>query len=432
MTILKCLLVNEKGNLTIGGCDTIDLAREFGTPLYVMDEKTIRDNCRAFKNAIEKHYNGHGRVIYAGKAFTCKEMCRIVNEEGLGLDVVSAGEIYTALKAGFPAERMYFHGNNKSSEELEFAIENLVGRVVVDNLTELNYLNFLAGKHNTVANIMIRVKPGIDAHTHDFIKTGSIDSKFGVALETGEAMDAVKAATELPNINLHGLHCHIGSQIFDAEPFVLAARVMMDFMAKVRDEVGIALKELNLGGGFGIKYVREDDPTPLATYIEEVSTALKQKAEELDFPVPFICIEPGRSIVGEAGITLYTVGFVKDIPGVRTYVCIDGGMTDNPRYALYGAKYTVMVANRASEQSTMKVTIAGKSCESGDIIQKDVEVPSVQEGDIVAVLATGAYNYSMSSNYNRLTRPAVVMIRDGKPRIIVKRETLDDLIKNDV
>lgn len=432
MTIMKCLGVNEKGNLTIGGCDTIELAREFGTPLYVMDEKTMRDNCRAFTSSIEKYYNGHGRVIYAGKAFTCMEMCRIINEEGLGLDVVSAGEIYTALKAGFPAERMYFHGNNKSSEELELALENSVGRIVVDNLTELNYLNFLAAKHKKVANIMLRIKPGIDAHTHDFVKTGSIDSKFGVALETGEALEAVKAAKDLLNIKLCGLHCHIGSQIFDAEPFVLAAQVMLEFMAKVRSEVGITLEELNLGGGFGIKYVKDDDPTPLVTYLEEVSKALKEKAKELNFPVPFICIEPGRSIVGGAGITLYTVGFVKDIPGARTYVCIDGGMTDNPRYALYRSKYTVMVANRAAEQSLMRVTIAGKTCESGDIIQKDVDLPCVEDGDIIAVLATGAYNYSMSSNYNRLPRPAVVMIRDQKPRIVVKRETLDDLIKNDV
>lgn len=432
MTIMKCLGVNEKGNLTIGGCDTIELARQFGTPLYVMDENTIRDNCRAYTRSIEKYFDGHGRVIYAGKAFCCMEMCRIINDEGLGLDVVSAGEIYTALKAGFPAEKMYFHGNNKSSEELELALEYSVGRIVVDNLTELNYLNYLAGKHKKTANIMLRIKPGIDAHTHDFVKTGSIDSKFGVALETGEALEAVKAAKDLPNIKLKGLHCHIGSQIFDAEPFALAARVMLQFMAKVRAEVGITLEELNLGGGFGIKYVKDDEPTSPVTHLEEVSKALKQTAKELEFPVPFICIEPGRSIVGGAGITLYTVGFVKDIPGARTYVCIDGGMTDNPRYVLYRSKYTVMVANRAAEQSLMRVTIAGKTCESGDIIQEDVDLPCVEDGDIIAVLATGAYNYSMASNYNRLPRPAVVMIRDKSPRIAVKRETLDDLIKNDV
>lgn len=432
MTIMKCLGVNDKGNLTIGGCDTIELAGRFGTPLYVMDENTIRDNCRAFTSSIEKYYNGHGRAIYAGKAFCCMEMCRIIDEEGLGLDVVSAGEIYTALKAGFPPEKMYFHGNNKSDYELELALENSIGRIVVDNLTELNYLNFLAGKHGKTADIMLRIKPGIDAHTHDFVKTGSIDSKFGLALETGEALEAVKAANDLPNIKLWGLHCHIGSQIFDTEPFELAARVMLEFMAQIRSVVGITLEELNLGGGFGIKYTQDDDPTLLSNYMEKVSQAVKQTAKEHDFPVPFICIEPGRSIVGGAGITLYTVGFVKDIPGARTYVCIDGGMTDNPRYALYRSQYTVMVANRAAEQSLMRVTIAGKTCESGDIVQEDVDLPCVEDGDIIAVLATGAYNYSMASNYNRLPRPAVVMIRDGEPRVVVKRETLDDVIKNDV
>lgn len=427
-----CLNINEKGHLTIGGCDTVDLANEYGTPLYVLDENTIRNTCKAYVSSFAKYYDGNGMPMYASKALSCLELCRIVNEEGLGLDVVSGGELYTALKAGVPAENIHFHGNNKTSEEIIMALQNNVGKIVVDNLEELELLNTIAEKLNKVANISFRIKPGVDAHTHDFIKTGQIDSKFGFALETGEAYNAVKTAITYENICLKELHCHIGSQIFDIEPFVTAAEIMMDFIEKIRNELNVTISQLNLGGGFGIKYTDADTPVPYSNYMEKVSVAVKAKAKEYDIPVPYIFIEPGRSIVGEAGITLYTVGSVKTIPDVRTYVAINGGMTDNIRYALYKSEYTVVNASKANEEPSMNVTVAGRCCESGDLIQENVDIANTTSGDILAVLSTGAYNYSMASNYNRVPKPAMVMVKDGKARLIIKRETYDDLIKNDI
>ncbi|MDD5796007.1 MAG: diaminopimelate decarboxylase, partial [Oscillospiraceae bacterium] len=322
-----CLNVNEKGHLTIGGCDTVELAKEYGTPLYVLDENVIRNTCKSYVSSFEKFYNGNGRPLYASKALSCLELCRIANDEGLGLDVVSGGELYTALKSGFPAEKIHFHGNNKTNEEIKMALENNVGKIVVDNLEELERLNSIAEKMDKVANISFRIKPGVDAHTHNFIRTGQIDSKFGFALETGEAYEAVKKAISYENVCLKELHCHIGSQIFDIEPFVTAAEIMMDFIGKIKNELNVVISELNLGGGFGIMYVNTDTPVPYENYMEKVSKAVKAKAEEYGIPVPYIYIEPGRSIVGEAGITLYTVGAVKTIPNVRTYVSVDGGMT---------------------------------------------------------------------------------------------------------
>ncbi len=432
MFVQNCLDVNEQGHLTVGGVDTLSLAQQFGTPLYVMDEKTIRDNCRIFKKSIDDCYDGFGRVLYASKAMSCMEIYRIMNEEGMGVDVVSFGELYTALKAGFPADRIYFHGNNKTVDELRLALEAGVARIVVDNLTELHTLGRLAEEMDKHADIYFRIKPGIDAHTHDFVKTGQIDSKFGFAFETGEAMAAAKEAAGLARVTLKGVHCHIGSQIFDTDPFVLAADRLLTFMRDVREETGAALSELNLGGGFGIQYIASHDARPYEAFMKAVSAEVKAKAQEYGMPVPFICIEPGRSIAGPAGITLYTVGGVKTIPHVRTYVSVDGGMTDNPRYALYRSEYTVLVANRAKEPATEIVTIAGKCCESGDLIQEHTAIQPVEAGDTLAVLATGAYNYSMSSNYNRIPKPAVVMVKDGQARVIVKRETLDDIIRNDI
>lgn len=432
MFVNDCLGVNESCHLTIGGCDTVELADKYGTPLYVMDEKVIRDTCKAYKSSFEKFYGGNGLPCYASKALNCMELCRIMKDEGMGLDVVSGGEMYTALKSGFPAEKIHFHGNNKTTEELNMAIDNGIGKIVVDNLTELDKLQKLAQQKQKVVNISMRIKPGVDAHTHDFIKTGQIDSKFGFALETGEAMQAVKEAIELNNVNLTELHCHIGSQIFDIDPFVTAAEVMMDFIGKIKDETGHIIKELNLGGGFGIKYTDKDNPTAYASYMEAVSNTVKSKAEFYQIPVPYIFIEPGRSIVGESGITLYKIGAVKNIPGVRTYVSIDGGMCDNIRYALYKSDYTVVNASKANMKSESKITVAGKCCESGDLIQENTLVADPQPDDTLAVLSTGAYNYSMSSNYNRIPKPAIVMIRDGKPRIVVKRESYDDLIANDI
>ena len=432
MFVNDCLNVNEKGHLTIGGCDTLELAKEYGTPLYVLDENVIRETCRAYVNSFKKYYGGNGMPLYASKALSCKELCRIAKEENIGLDVVSGGEIYTALKAGFPMEKVHFHGNNKTSDEIKFAIESNVGKFVVDNLYELELLNQIAGEMGKKVNISFRIKPGVDAHTHNFIRTGQIDSKFGFALETGEAFEAVKEALKLDNVSLKELHCHIGSQIFDIEPFVTAAEIMMDFIEKINRELGITISELNLGGGFGIMYTSKDEPVPYENYMEKVSVAVKAKAEEFGLPVPFIYIEPGRSVVGEAGITLYTVGGKKVIPNARTYVSIDGGMTDNIRYALYQSDYTVLNAGKADKEPDEIVTIAGKCCESGDLIQEHTKIANVEVGDTIAVLSTGAYNYSMASNYNRIPRPAMVMVNNGKSRVIIKRESYEDLVRNDI
>lgn len=432
MFVSKNLSVNEKGHLTIGGIDTVDLAREYGTPLYVMDEDLIRENCRSFRESIEKYYGGKGLVCYASKAFCCKAMYRVMMSEEIGLDVVSEGELYTAKSVGFPMENVQFHGNNKTEAELKMAVEYKVGRIIADNIYELERLDRLAKEKGVKVNVMFRIKPGIDAHTHDFIRTGQIDSKFGFALETGEAFEAVKKAVSLGNVDLVGLHCHIGSQIFDIDPFVLAAEVMVNFIAKIKNELGFEIKELNLGGGFGIKYTEEDAPVPYDRYMEKVSVKVKELCKEKNISLPFIVIEPGRSVAGPAGLTLYTVGGVKHIPNIRTYVSVDGGMCDNPRYALYKSKYDAVAANKASEPKSERVTIAGKCCESGDLIGESMPIQQVEDGDIIAVLATGAYNYSMSSNYNRIPKPAVVMVNDGKSRIIVKRETLEDIVRNDV
>lgn len=432
MFVSENLSVNEKGHLTAGGADTVELAERYGTPLYVMDKALIRKHCKSFKESIDKFYGGGGLVCYASKAFCCLEMCRIMKEEGIGLDVVSIGELYTAVKSGADCEKICFHGNNKTDEELEYAVEMKVGRIIVDNVYELERLDKIAEKKRVKAGIMFRIKPGIDAHTHDFIRTGQIDSKFGFALETGEAMEAVKKALSCENINLKGLHCHIGSQIFDIDPFTEAAKVMLTFISDIKNETGHEIIELNLGGGFGIKYTEENDPVPYESYMEKVSEVVKDSCKKLGIKLPFIIIEPGRSMSGPAGITLYTCGGVKDIPNVRTYVSIDGGMTDNPRYALYQSEYEAIVANKASETKDTIVTLAGKCCESGDLIGEGMPLQKAEPGDIIAVCATGAYNYSMASNYNRIQKPAVVMVNNGDSRIIVKRETLDDIIRNDI
>lgn len=432
MFVSENLSINEKGDLTIGGIDTTELAEQYGTPLYVMDEQLVRDACRRFKGSIDKFYGGKGLVCYASKAFSCLEMCRIINSEGIGLDVVSIGELYTAVKAGFDLSKVGFHGNNKTDEELRYAVDVGVGHIIVDNISELLRLEEIAKEKNTRPHIMFRIKPGIDAHTHDFVKTGQIDSKFGFALETGEAFEAVKQAISCEYVDLRGLHCHIGSQIFDIAPFEEAARVMLNFIAKIKNELNYEIEELNLGGGFGIKYLNEHDPVPFETYMERVSEVVKSACGELNISQPFILIEPGRSIAAPAGITLYTVGARKEIPGIRTYISIDGGMPDNPRYILYKSEYEAVVANRAGEERTEKITIAGKCCESGDLVGENMPLQHAESGDIIAVLATGAYNYSMSSNYNRIPKPAVVFVNNGESRIAVKRETLDDIIRNDV
>ena len=432
MFVSENLGVNSDGNLTIGGVDTVELAKEYGTPLYVMDEQVVRNTLRRFHDSMNKYYNGKGEVHYASKAFSCMEMCRIVASEGDGLDAVSIGELYTAYKAGFPMEKVGFHGNNKTNEELRFALETGVGHIIVDNISELHRLEDIAAEMNVKPNIMFRIKPGIDAHTHDFVKTGQIDSKFGFALETGEAFEAVKEAVNCKNVKLYGLHCHIGSQIFDIEPFEEAAKVMLAFIAKIKNELGYEIEGLNLGGGFGIKYLEENDPAPFEVYLERVSGVVRAACERLGVELPTMFIEPGRSIAAPAGITLYTVGARKEIPNIRTYVSVDGGMADSPRYILYKSEYEAIVANKANEERNERVTIAGKCCESGDLIGENMKLQHAESGDIIAVCATGAYNYSMSSNYNRLQKPAVVFVNNGESRIAVKRETLDDIIRNDI
>ena len=426
------LSINSENHLVIGQHDTVELAKKFGTPLYVLDEDLMRDNCRTYKNAIDTYYDGHGLVLFASKALCTMYTGRLVEEEGLGADVVSGGELYTLYKAGFPMEKVFFHGNNKTPDEIELALNCGVGHIVVDNKYELELLNRIANEKNVNQRILFRIKPGIDAHTHDFVKTGQIDSKFGVALENGEAYEIHKLALSMSNIQIDGVHCHIGSQIFDVEPFCEAAKVMIGFIADLYDKLGIKVNILNLGGGFGIKYTATDDPIAPSEYIHKVTNVVKELAQEKGIDLPFLVFEPGRSIVASAGITLYTVGCVKEIENVRTYVSIDGGMCDNPRYILYGSKYTAVLANNASAEPVAPITIAGKCCESGDLIQEHVMMPQIHVGDTLAVLATGAYNYSMSSNYNRIPRPPIVAVSGNEAKIIVKRETYDDLIKNDV
>lgn len=431
----ETLKINGSGHLEIGGADAVDLAKQFGTPLYVFDEAHIRNMMRVYKKTIDEEYGGNGLVLYASKAFSCTAVYAIANEENIGVDVVSGGELYTALKAGFPANKIYMHGNNKLLRELEYAVENGIGNIVVDSFTEADVLDGIAAKHGIKQSVLIRTNPGVEAHTHAFVQTARTDSKFGFSINDGAAEDMTRHVLTKKNLVLKGYHCHIGSQIFEKQSFVLAAEKVMDFIAKMKKYLGFEAAELNIGGGFGVWYTDEDPKLKLcdyAGYLKALIDAVKAKAEEHGLNKPYLLIEPGRSIVGEAGVTLYTVGAIKDIPGIKKYVAIDGGMFDNPRYALYQSKYTVLLADRANEKCTERVTIAGKCCESGDLIAVDVPLPEAQIGNIVAVLTTGAYNYSMASNYNRNFIPAVVLVKDGKAEYIVKPQTYEDLVRNDV
>ena len=431
----ETLKINSKGHLEIGGCDAVDLAKNFGTPLYVFDEKYIRDMMRVYRDTIEKEYGGNGLVLYASKAFSCMAIYRIAAQENIGVDVVSGGELYTAVKAGFPAEKIYMHGNNKLLRELEFAVDAGVGTIVVDSYDEADMLDDIAKAKGVEQNVLIRINPGVEAHTHAFVQTARTDSKFGFSISDGTAEKMSAYILKKEHLNLKGYHCHIGSQIFEKQSFVLAAQKAMDFMAMIKSDLGFEADTLNIGGGFGIWYTDDDAKISVdgyAAYLEALISAVKEKSSELGLKQPYLLIEPGRSIVGEAGITLYTVGAIKDIPGIKKYVAIDGGMFDNPRYALYQSKYTVLLANRADEACTEKVTIAGKCCESGDLIAVDVPLPEARRGDIAAVLSTGAYNYSMASNYNRNFIPPAILVHGGKAEYIVKPQTYDDLVRNDV
>lgn len=419
--------VNEKGHLTFAGYDTVELAEKYGTPLYLMDEDKIREHVRAYKTAMAEYFPAGSMPEFASKAFSCKQIYRIMAEEGIDIDVVSPGEIYTAAAAGFPMENSFFHGNNKTDADIRFAIENKVGCFVVDGEDELSALDRIAREIGIKQNILLRITPGIDPHTHKKISTGSVDSKFGTAIETGQAMEIVKKALALGNVKLCGFHCHVGSQIFESQPFTDASEIILRFIADVRDKLGYTAETLNLGGGLGVRYTEADPEIDYGEKIKEVAEILNNQCEKFGLPVPKILMEPGRSLVADAGMTLYTVGSVKEITGYKNYVSIDGGMTDNPRYTLYESPYTVVLASRANDQKDYTATVAGRCCESGDLIQENVKMPKPRRGEILAVLTTGAYNYSMASNYNRVGRPPVVMLNSKRDYIAVRRETFKDI-----
>lgn len=431
MILFPHLDVNKEGHLTVGGMDTVALAKEFGTPAYLLDENVIRAQCRIYRDAAKRYFGEDALPLYASKALCFTGVYRIAAEEGLGVDCVSGGELYTARRAGFPAERIYFHGNNKTDRDLEDALDMGVGTIVVDNRDELDVLDRLAARRKKVQRILLRITPGIDPHTHKAISTGSVDSKFGSAIETGQAMEIVRAALLKKNIRLVGLHCHIGSQIFDVQPFADAADIMVRFIAGIRQELGYEIDELNLGGGLGVPYTEYDRKIDYADAIRQIGEIVTGYCREHGIKLPKVILEPGRSLVAAAGVTLYTVGSVKEIPGFKNYISVDGGMPDNPRYALYQSQYTALIANRANEPRDYRATVAGRCCESGDLIGENMEIQHAKRGDILAVLVTGAYNYSMASNYNRIPRPPVILIRDGKASVAVRRETYEDLCRND-
>jgi len=428
------LKANSENHLEIGGVDSLKLRELYGTPLYVMDQDYIENMCKIFDKTLKEEY-GDGMICYASKAFSCMEIYRIINEMGIGADSVSIGELYTAKKADFPMEKICFHGNNKTLNELEFAIQNGVGYIVIDSYSEADDIDFLCQKLNRKQKVLIRINPGVEAHTHHFIQTANVDSKFGFAIDNNSAEKIVCYVKEKQNLDLVGLHCHIGSQIFEEKSFKLAVEKMTDFYSLIQNKYNYSFNVLNLGGGFGIYYANGDAKKSYleyAEYIKTISSTLNQCVKEKGIKKPYLILEPGRSIVGEAGITLYTAGRIKEIENIKNYIAVDGGMFDNPRFALYQAKYTVVNAENVNGKADKKYTIAGKCCESGDIIAEDVILPKTKEGDLIAVLSTGAYNYSMSSNYNRNLIPPVVMVKNGQSRYVVKPQTLEDLIRNDI
>lgn len=423
--------INDSGHFTVCGHDTVDLAKEYGTPLYVFDETKMRKMCCSYVNAAKKYFK-KSNVLFASKALSFKGVYKIADSEGLCSDTVSAGEIYTALSAGFPAEKLYFHGNNKTYEDLKYALESGVGTIIADNFPELDMIDEISCALSKKATVVLRVTPGIDPHTHAKISTGMVDSKFGSAIETGQALEIVKYALSKENINLVGIHCHVGSQSFDPQPFLDACDIMMKFMADVRIETGMELSVLNLGGGFGVRYIPEQSDLDIEYMISKISEKVKANCKKYQLNEPEMNFEPGRSIVAAAGVTLYTVGNIKNIPGYKSYISIDGGMADNPRYALYQAPYYALIANKADKDMNFVADIAGRCCESGDLIQEKVAIQKCEKGDILAVCVTGAYNYSMASNYNRLPKPALVIVSENGVRLGVKRETFEDLVRNDL
>lgn len=423
--------INELGHLTIGGVDTVDLAAQYGTPLFVYDIALFRERAQAFQKTFENEQVGY-QVAYASKAFSGIAIYQVASQEGLSLDVVSGGELFTAIQSGFPRGKIHFHGNNKSQEEIDMAFDEQIGCIVVDNFHEIELLKKTAEQRKQKMNILLRVTPGIEAHTHDYITTGQEDSKFGFDLGNGQADAAFKETFEHGYLNLIGLHCHIGSQIFDTAAFQMASEKLLLKMAAWRNDFAYTCTVLNLGGGFGIRYTEEDVPLEPAVYVQDMIRTVKAASTQAQFPVPEIWIEPGRSLIGDAGTTLYTIGSMKEVPGTRRYAAVDGGMSDNIRPALYGAKYSSLIANRAGEQASELYTIAGKCCESGDKLIEEAQLPEVKAGDILAVFCTGAYGYSMASNYNRITRPAVVFVESGQHQLVIRRESFEDLVKNEI
>lgn len=424
--------INKEGHLCFAGLDTVLLAKKYGTPLFLIDEDKVRKNARTYINAMRKYFGGDSGPLLASKALCFSEMYRIAASEGMRTDIVSPGELYIAHRSGFPMGKAFFHGNNKTDEDIAYAIECGLGYFVVDNREELEEINRVAAKKGIKQKVILRLSPGIDPHTHAKISTGKVDSKFGSAIETGQADEMVQLALSLENIDLEGFHCHIGSQIFECEPFMSAADIMLSYIAHVKEKLGFSAKILNLGGGFGVRYVESDPIIDYAENIKKIAAHVDAKCDELKINKPTILMEPGRSIVADAGMTLYTVGTIKTITGYKTYVSIDGGMTDNPRYALYQSQYTFEIANKANEEKSLVCTVAGRCCESGDLLGEDVKLQKAERGDILATLVTGAYNYAMSSNYNKIPRPPVVMISGGVDRVAVRRETYADLARLDV
>lgn len=421
----------ENGHLSIGGVDAVELANVYGTPLFVYDLELIRKRARGFIDTFKK-YGVKAEVAYASKAFSCIAIYQFAKEEGLSLDVVSGGELYTAIKAEFPPERIHFHGNNKSYEELLLAFDAKIGCIVIDNFYEIEVLKEISESRQQKMNVLLRVTPGVEAHTHDFITTGQADSKFGFDLNNGQADEAYSLVKDHEFLNLLGLHCHIGSQIFETDGFSLAAGKLMEKINEWNKKDGFECKVLNLGGGFGIRYTEKDQPLEPHVYVEGMIQTVQQEAANYQLNMPEIWIEPGRSLVGDAGTTLYTIGSQKEVPNIRQYIAVDGGMSDNIRPALYDAKYEAVIANKASEAKTNTYTVAGKLCESGDKLIVDAQLQQAEPGDILAIFCTGAYGYSMASNYNRIPRPAVVFVENGKHQLAIQRESYENLIQNDL
>ncbi len=423
--------VNEKGHLTIGGCDVPELAVEFGTPLYVFDETTLRGTCAGFRKVFSEAY-ADSLVIYAAKAFINRALAVIIEDEGLGLDTVSGGELSIARSVGFPMEKVYFHGNNKLREELELAISNGIGHIVADNLYELSLVNEIAGDHGVIQDILLRLTPGIDAHTHRHVATGIIDSKFGLPVASGQAEEAIVQAMSASNLRLVGLHVHLGSLIFSTEPYQEAIKIVFQFAAEMAEKHGIEFREFSPGGGFAIPYTRDDPAPDMAYFAGAIAEAVQSSSQQSGMQPPRLVVEPGRAIIGRSGVAVYRTGTIKNIPGVRKYVSVDGGMADNIRPALYGSRHEALVANRAAEEAVEQVTIAGKFCESGDILVRDIKLPGVVTGDTIVIPVSGAYSLPLASNYNASLKPAIILVREGKARIIRRRESYDDLMHRDV